>query len=582
MKNGSKRKKQKKKQVKPKSKRHLYALKVSVIFDIIFYNITSDSFGYKEVGDYNMAKEKVEKTQSLEKVLWDAANKLIGAVMPYDYMKMVLGLIFLKYVSDRFEAKYNQLVAEGDGFEEERDAYAEDNVFWIPEKCRWSYIKQYVKDEQIGTILDQALIDIEKENDELKGILPKVYSKGDVDKRRLGELVDLFSNNLSTENMTGDLFGKCYEYFLGEFSKKFGQKGGEFYTPRCVVDLIVNMIQPFNGRVYDPCCGSGGMFSQSAKFIKEHQGSINNIAVYGQELNPDTWRMAKMNLAIRGITADLGDANGDTFHDDKHKTLRADFIMANPPFNISDYGQPSLLEDPRWIYDIPPSGNANYAWIQHMISKLSPRGVAGFVLANGSLSTSGKQEYNIRQKMLEEGIVDCIIALPTNLFSTVTIPACLWFLRKDCRNKGRVLFIDCREKGIMIDRKIRELTYNDTTVGYQDNEELIEKAKSYNLSAYGDENKGDVESIAAVYHAWLRGEGYEDVKGFCKSATIEEVRDADYSLVPGRYVGIDDSGKMTKEEIEAEIVKVKGELLELMEKGKELDEKIYAILNSED
>ena len=553
-----------------------------MIFDIIFYNITSDSFGYKEVGDYNMAKEKVEKTQSLEKVLWDAANKLIGAVMPHDYMKMVLGLIFLKYVSDRFEAKYNQLVAEGDGFEEERDAYAEDNVFWIPEKCRWSYIKQYVKDEQIGTILDQALIDIEKENDELKGILPKVYSKGDVDKRRLGELVDLFSNNLSTENMTGDLFGKCYEYFLGEFSKKFGQKGGEFYTPRCVVDLIVNMIQPFNGRVYDPCCGSGGMFSQSAKFIKEHQGSINNIAVYGQELNPDTWRMAKMNLAIRGITADLGDANGDTFHDDKHKTLRADFIMANPPFNISDYGQPTLLEDPRWIYDIPPSGNANYAWIQHMISKLSPRGVAGFVLANGSLSTSGKQEYNIRQKMLEEGIVDCIIALPTNLFSTVTIPACLWFLRKDCRNKGKVLFIDCREKGIMIDRKIRELTYNDTTVGHQDNEELIEKAKSYNLSAYGDENKGDVESIAAVYHAWLKGEGYEDVKGFCKSATIEEIREADYSLVPGRYVGIDDSGKMTKEEIEAEIVKVKGELLELMEKGKELDEKIYAILNSED
>lgn len=529
-----------------------------------------------------MAKEKVEKTQSLEKVLWDAANKLIGAVMPHDYMKMVLGLIFLKYVSDRFEAKYNQLVADGDGFEEERDAYAEDNVFWIPEKCRWSYIKQYVKDEQIGTILDQALIDIEKENDELKGILPKVYSKGDVDKRRLGELVDLFSNNLSTENMTGDLFGKCYEYFLGEFSKKFGQKGGEFYTPRCVVDLIVNMIQPFNGRVYDPCCGSGGMFSQSAKFIKEHQGSINNIAVYGQELNPDTWRMAKMNLAIRGITADLGDANGDTFHDDKHKTLRADFIMANPPFNISDYGQPSLLEDPRWIYDIPPSGNANYAWIQHMISKLSPRGVAGFVLANGSLSTSGKQEYNIRQKMLEEGIVDCIIALPTNLFSTVTIPACLWFLRKDCRNKGKVLFIDCREKGIMIDRKIRELTYNDTTVGHQDNEELIEKAKSYNLSAYGDENKGDVESIAAIYHAWLKGEGYEDVKGFCKSATIEEIREADYSLVPGRYVGIDDSGKMTKEEIEAEIVKVKGELLELMEKGRELDEKIYAILNSED
>lgn len=529
-----------------------------------------------------MAKEKIEKPQSLEKTLWAAADKLIGAVMPHDYMKMVLGLIFLKYVSDRFEAKYAQLVAEGEGFEEEKDAYAEENVFWIPEKCRWEYIKKHVKSEYIGTILDQALVDIEKENDELRGILPKVYSKGDVDKRRLGELVDLFSNNLSTENMTGDLFGRCYEYFLGEFSKKFGQKGGEFYTPRCVVDLIVNMIEPYNGRVYDPCCGSGGMFSQSAKFIKERQGSIDNISVYGQELNPDTWRMAKMNLAIRGITADLGDSHGDTFHNDKHKTLRADYIMANPPFNISDYGQPSLLEDPRWIYDIPPQGNANYAWIQHMISKLSPKGVAGFVLANGSLSTSSKQEYNIRKQMLEDGIVDCIIALPTNLFSTVAIPACLWFLRKDCRNKGKTLFIDCREKGIMIDRKIREMTYNDVTIGHQDNDELIEKVKAYNLETYGDENKGDIESIAAVYHAWLKGEGYEDVKGFCKSATIEEIREADYSLVPGRYVGIDDSGKMTEEEINAEIKRVKLELRELMEKGKELDAKIYEILDSEE
>ncbi len=529
-----------------------------------------------------MAKEKTEKSQSLEKTLWAAADKLIGAVMPHDYMKMVLGLIFLKYVSDRFEAKYNQLVAEGDGFEEEKDAYAEDNVFWIPEKCRWNYIKQYVKSEYIGTILDQALIDIEKENDELQGILPKVYSKGDVDKRRLGELVDLFSNNLSTENMTGDLFGKCYEYFLGEFSKKFGQKGGEFYTPRCVVDLIVNMIEPFNGRVYDPCCGSGGMFSQSVNFIKQHQGNINNISVYGQELNPDTWRMAKMNLAIRGISADLGKTYGDTFHDDKHKTLRADFIMANPPFNISDYGQPSLLEDPRWIYDIPPQGNANYAWIQHIVSKLAPHGVAGFVLANGSLSTSSKQEYNIRKKMLEEGIVDCIIALPTNLFSTVAIPACLWFLRKDCKNKGKTLFIDCREKGIMIDRKIRELTYNNATVGHQDNDEIIEKIKAYNLATYGDEGKGDIERIAAVYHAWLMGGGYDDVKGFCKSATIEEIREADYSLVPGRYVGIDDSNKMSEEEVKAEIVRVKQELKELMKKGRELDEKILEILNSDD
>ena len=530
-----------------------------------------------------MAKNTIEKPQTLEKTLWAAADKLVGSVMPKDYIKIVLGLIFLKYVSDRFETKHNQLVAEGDGFEEEKDAYAEDNVFWIPEKCRWSYIKQFVKDERIGTILDQALIDIEKENDELRGILPKVYSKGDIDKRTLGELVDLFSNNLSTENITGDLFGRCYEYFLGEFSKKFGQKGGEFYTPRCVVDLIVNMIEPFNGRVYDPCCGSGGMFSQSANFIKKHQGNINNISIYGQEKNPDTWRMAKMNLAIRGLSADLGDSFGDTFHNDKHKTLRADFIMANPPFNIPIISFNSLLEDPRWIYGTPPEGNGNYAWIQHMISKLSPKGVAGFVMANGTLaSTSPKQEYNIRKKMLEEGIVDCIIALPSNLFSTVTIPACLWFLRKDCRNKGRVLFIDCREKGIMIDRKIREMTYNDVATGHPDNEELIGKIKAYNLTTYGSENKGDIESIAAVYHAWLKGEGYEDVKGFCKSASIEEVRENNYALTPGRYVGIDDSGKMSEEEIQAAIVKVKQELRELMLQGAELDKKILAILDSEE
>ena len=292
--------------------------------------------------------------------------------------------------------------------------------------------------------------------------------------------------------------------------------------------------------------------------------------------------MAKMNLAIRGITADLGDSYADTFHNDKHKTLRADFIMANPPFNISDYGQPSLLEDPRWIYDIPPQGNANYAWIQHIVSKLAPKGLAGFVLANGSLSTSSKQEYSIRKKMLEEGIIDCIIALPSNLFSTVTIPACLWFLRKDCRNKGKVLFIDCRAKGVMIDRKIRELTYNDFTTGHTDNDELIEKVKAYNLETYGDENKGDIESIAAVYHAWLKGEGYEDVKGFCKSATLEEIQEADYSLVPGRYVGIDDSNKMTDEEVKAEIIRVKQELKELFAKNKELDEKIQAILDSEE
>ncbi len=529
-----------------------------------------------------MAKETKEKNQTLEKTLWAAACKLIGSVMPMDYIKIVLGLILLKYVSDRFEAKYTQLIENKEGFEEDRDAYAEENIFWIPEKSRWTYIKQYTKSESLGTILDQALIDIEKENDELKGILPKIYSKGDIDKRCLGELVDLFSNSLSTQNMTGDVFGKCYEFFLGEFSKKFGQKGGEFFTPSCVVDLIVNMIEPFNGRVYDPCCGSGGMFVHSIKFIKEHQCNVNNVAVFGQEKNPDTWRMAKMNLAIRGISAKVGEQNADTFHNDLHKTLRADFVMANPPFNLPEYGLNALMEDPRWVYDIPPAGNANYAWIQHIISKLAPNGVAGFVLANGSLSTSSKQEYSIRSKMLEDGIVDCIIALPSNLFSTVTIPACLWFLRKNKSNKGRTLFIDFHNAGIMIDRKIRELTHNDVAECHVDDEDIITKIKQYNLTTYGAEDKGDIESIAAVYHNWLKNDGYEDKKGFCKSATIEEIRAADYSLVPGRYVGIDDSGKMTEEEVKAEIIRVKQELKELFAKNKELDERIQAILDSED
>ena len=507
-----------------------------------------------------MANEKKEKAVvTLEKTLWDAACKLIGAVMPNNYMNICLGLIFLKYVSDRYEHKYEQLVAEGEGFEDERDAYSEENVFWVPEKSRWSYISKLSKTEEIGKILDEALLEIEKDNPELKGILPKVYSRGDVDKRRLGELVDLFTNQLSTGSMTGDIFGKCYEFFLGEFSKKFGQKGGEFYTSRCVVDLIVNMIEPYakegkGVRVYDPCCGSGGMFSQSIKFVQEHQGNLDKISIFGQELNPDTWRLSKMNLAIRGIPADLGDSYGDTFHDDKHKTLRADFIMANPPFNISDYGQPSLLDDPRWVYDIPPSGNANYAWIQHMVSKLAPNGVAGFVLANGSLSTNGKQEYNIRKQMLEKdgGIIDCIIALPTNLFSTVTIPVSLWFLRKNRQHKEKTLFIDCRDKGVMIDRKIRELTTD------------------------------EILAIADTYHRWSKGEGYEDVKGYCKLATLAEVQATDYSLVPGRYVGIDDSDKMSEEEVKAEIIRVKQELKELFAKNKELDEKIMAILDSDD
>lgn len=499
-----------------------------------------------------MAKEKIEKQQSLESILWASADKLRGGVSPNDYMYVTLGLVFLKYLSDRFEQRYNKLVADGDGLEDDRDAYISENVFWVPEKARWSYVSKFSKQEEIGKILDEAFELMEKENPILKNTLNKTYSKLEIDKRELGELVDLFTNKLNTNVYKGDFFGRVYEYFLGQFYKSMGQKGGEFYTPRCIVEMLVNMIEPFKGRVYDPCCGSGGMFVHSARFVKEHQGTINDISVYGQEKNSNTWKLAKMNLAIRGIEAKLGEKNADTFHDDQHPTLRADYILANPPFNISDYGQPLLLEDPRFIYGVPPEGNANYAWIQHMISKLAPNGVAGFVLANGSLSTASKQEYAIRKAMLEDGIVDAIVTLPTQLFSTVAIPVCCWFLRKNKANKGKVLFIDARNMGEMIDRKTRTLTPD------------------------------EIKKITDTYHNWLKRENYEDKKGFCKSATIEEIKEADYSLVPGRYVGIDNSNEMTPEQVETEIKKVKGELRELFEKDKELDAKIWELINGDE
>ena len=477
-----------------------------------------------------------------EKVLWASADKLRGSIGASDYMHIVLGLIFLKYVSDRFEEKYQELVADGDGFENDKDEYTSEHIFWVPDKARWDYVSTFSKQEIIGQKLDEAFIEIEKENDELKGILPKIYSSSTVDKRRLGELIDLFTNQLETDG-EGDFMGQVYEYFMNKFARSLGQTGGEFYTPRCIVKLLVKMLNPTVGRVYDPCCGSGGMFVQAADFVKAHQGNVDNISVFGQELNATTWKLAKMNLAIRGIDANLGDAPGDTFHDDKHKALRVDYILANPPFNISDYGQPSLLEDPRWIYGIPPVGNANYAWIEHMYSKLAPKGIAGFVLANGSLSTSAKQEYDIRKAMLEEGVIDCIITLPDKLFYTTGIPVCLWFVRKNKSNKN-VLFIDARNLGEMIDRKVRELKEEDLVL------------------------------ISETYHNWLNNNNYDDKKGFCKSASLEEIREADYTLVSGRYVGIDDSDKMSEEEIDAEIKKLSAELLDLFEENKQLEQKV--------
>ena len=486
-----------------------------------------------------------------ENVLWASADKLRGSVAPSDYMHITLGLIFLKYISDRFEEKYNDLLKDNEGFENDKDEYLADHIFWLPEKARWKKVAKYSKQEEIGQKLDEAFLEIEKENEELKGILPKMYSKPEIDKRRLGELVDLFTNKLITEDKEGDFMGQVYEYFMSKFARKLGEKGGEFFTPRCIVKLLVAMLNPTSGRVYDPCCGSGGMFVQTAEFIKAHSGNVNNISVYGQENNATTWKLAKMNLAIRGISADLGESPGDTFFDDKHKSLRCDYILANPPFNISDYGQPKLLGDARWFFGIPPEGNANYGWIQHIYSKLSPNGVAGFVLANGSLSTSNKQEFEIRKNMLDAGVVDCIITLPEKLFYTTGIPVSLWFIRKNKKSKD-VLFIDARNMGEMIDRRVRELKEN------------------------------DIATISNTYRSWNKenNEEYKDIKGYCKSATLEEIIANEYTLVPGRYVGIDDSNKLSEEEIKEELKNTSIELLKLFEEGKELEQKVIEILKT--
>jgi type I restriction enzyme M protein len=414
-------------------------------------------------------------------------------------------------------------------------------VFFVPKEARWDYIRSQAKLPTIGKVIDDAMYLIEKENKVLKNVLPKNYGRPEIDKVRLGELVDIFSFKIGdAESKAKDILGRVYEYFL----KKFGSTEGEFYTPPSIVKLLVNMIEPYKGRVYDPCCGSGGMFVQSAKFVEEHQGRIGDISIYGQEYTATTWRLAKMNLAIRGIDGNLGERDADTFTNDQHKDLRADYILANPPFNISDWGQPHLLDDPRWKWGVPPKGNANYGWISHIISKLSPKGIAGFVLANGSLSTATKDEYEIRKAILEEGFVDCIIAMPTQLFYDVAIPVSLWFVSKNKANrKDKVLFIDARKMGFMETRKHRELTDE-------------ESAKIYN-----------------TYHAWRDDNNYEDIDGFCKSATIEEIRVHDYVLTPGRYVGIEeleDDGIPFEEKME----KLTSELKGLFEASDSLKEKI--------
>lgn len=486
-----------------------------------------------------------------EETLWKSADKLRGSMDASEYKHVVLGLIFLKYISDKFEIKYNELVAEGEGFEEELDEYLAENIFWVPKEARWEYIQDNAKDSKIGQIIDDAMILIEKENKTLKNVLEKRYARPEIDKRRLGELIDEISKIQMQDTKENDIIGRVYEYFLGKFADAEGKGGGEFYTPSSVVKTLVDMIEPFRGRIYDPCCGSGGMFVQSEKFVEENQGKLTDLAIYGQELNATTWKLCKMNLAIRGLEGNIGENHADTFHNDLHKNMKADYILANPPFNISDWGGNNLTDDARWNYGTPPAGNANYAWLQHMVYHLSPNGTAGIVLANGSLSSNTSNEGEIRKNMLEADLVDCIVAMPDKLFYSTGIPVSLWILSrnkdgnaKHRARKNEILFIDARSLGEMIDRRHRELT------------------------------KDDIDKISATYHNWRNHDGeYEDIKGFCKSANIEEVRGHEYVLTPGRYVGIEDvedDGIPFEEKME----NYTAELAELFAKSRHLEDEI--------
>ncbi len=484
-----------------------------------------------------------------EKQIWDAACVLRGNIDASEYKSVVLGLIFLKYISDRFEAKYQELLEEGDGFEEDIDEYIAENIFFVPENARWNVISAAAHTPEIGSVIDEAMRSIEKENKRLKDILPKNFARPELDKRRLGEVVDLFTNIQMIEHGNSkDILGRTYEYCLSKFAEQEGKLAGEFYTPSCVVRTLVEVLQPYNGRVYDPCCGSGGMFVQSSKFIENHGGNIKSISVYGQDSNPTTWKMAQMNLAIRGIEADLGKFNADTFFNDCHPQLKADFIMANPPFNLSGWGQDKLLNDVRWAYGTPPAGNANFAWLQHMIWHLAPNGRIGMVLANGSLSSQAGGEGEIRKNIINADLVDCIIAMPSQLFYTTAIPVSLWFISRNKKQKGKTLFIDARKLGTMVTRKLRELT---------------------------DE---DIKKIADTYNSYVEGT-LEDKKGFCAVVTTSDIAKQDYILTPGRYVGIEDQ-EDDGEPFEEKMTRLTSELSALFAKSHELEEEIKERLNS--
>lgn len=485
-----------------------------------------------------------------EKEIWDAACVLRGNMDASEYKNVILGLIFLKYISDSFDTKYQELLVEGEGFEEDRDEYTSENIFFVPAGARWSDIAAKAHEPEIGTVIDNAMIAIEAENKKLKGILPKNFARPELDKRRLGEVVDLFTNVQMAEGTDEkDLLGRTYEYCLRNFAEQEGKNAGQFYTPSCVVRTIVEILQPFNGRVYDPCCGAGGMFVQSADFVKNHQGNINNISVYGQESNPTTWKMAKMNLAIRGIDGNLGEIPEDTFLNDQHPTMRADYVMANPPFNLTPWGADKLKEDQRWKFGMPPASNANFSWIQHMIWHLAPNGKMGMVLANGSLSSQSGGEGEIRKNIIEADLVECIIALPTQLFYTTQIPVSLWFISKKKKQPGKTLFIDARNMGEMVTRSLRELT-----------------------DGSKDEEKNDIKKLADVYNAFIAGT-LEDEKGFCAVVSTEEIAKQDYILTPGRYVGIAEQEE-DGEPFEDKMVRLTTELAGLFAESNALQEEI--------
>ena len=507
-----------------------------------------------------------DATVGYEAELWEMANTLRGSMDAAEYKHVVLGLIFLKYISDAFKERHTAILAEwGEDAAEDRDEYLAENIFWVPPEARWAHLKAQAKQPVIGQLVDDAMSGIERDNPALKDVLPKDYARPVLDKQRLGQLIDLISNIQvgDAESRSRDVLGRVYEYFLSQFASAEGKKGGEFYTPRCVVKLLAEMLEPYRGRVYDPCCGSSGMFVQSIEFINAHASGNGNggkahgdISIYGQESNYTTWRLAKMNLAIRGIEGQI--AHGDTFHNDRHPDLKADYILANPPFNVSTWGGERLVDDQRWKYGTPPKGNANFAWVQHMIYHLAPGGTAGFVLANGSMSSGQSGEGQIRKNLIEADLVDCMVALPGQLFYSTQIPACLWFLSRNRQGDGNrkfrdrrceILFIDARKLGRMTDRTHRELT--------------------------GE----DIAHIAKTYHAWREGRNYEDVPGFCKGATLEDMHKHGHVLTPGRYVGMEPQPE-DSEPFDEKMQRLVVQLHEQQAEGAQLDAAIAENLKS--